>query len=58
MPKVVPEQKARQGRWGGRVLIVLVAALILAMIAWAGAEYYGQSIEASQPAAGGSADQD
>lgn len=51
MPKIIPEEKARQGRWGARVLLVLVAALILAVIAWAGAEFYGQSIEDSTPAA-------
>lgn len=51
MPKIIPEEKARQGRWGTRVLIILVAALVLAMIAWAGAEFYGQSIDTSAPAA-------
>lgn len=51
MSKIIPEEKARQGRWGVRVLLVLVAALVLAMIAWAGAEFYGQSIDNSPPAA-------
>lgn len=55
MPKIVPEQKARQGRWGVRVLLVLVAGLVLALIAWGGAEYYGRSIDNSPPAAGGEA---
>ena len=50
MPNIVPEEKARQGRWGVRVLFVLAAALFLVMIAWAGAEYYGQSIDNSTPA--------
>lgn len=43
-PKLPPD-KARQGRWGGRVLIVLVVALILAAIAWWVAEIYGGAIE-------------
>lgn len=47
----VPADKAKQGRWGGRVLIVLVVALILAAIAWWAAEIYGVSIEPSNPAA-------
>ena len=37
--------KARQGRWGGRVLMILVAALVLAMAAWWLAETYGESID-------------
>ena len=57
MPKVIPEQKARQGRQGRPVLYVLIAALALAAIAWAGAEFYGKSIDnspvsTSTPAAG------
>lgn len=51
MSKIIPEEKARQGRRGVRVLLVLGAALVLAMIAWAGAEFYGQSIDNSPPAA-------
>lgn len=45
----VATDKARQGRWGGRVLIVLVVALILAAIAWWAAEIYGGAIEPTNP---------
>ncbi|MGE3306674.1 MAG: hypothetical protein AB7I52_11965 [Rhizobiaceae bacterium] len=38
-------QDARQGRWGRPVLMVLVVALLLAAVAWAIAEYYGQAIQ-------------
>lgn len=37
---------ARQGRTGRPVLIVLVAGLALAMIAWLGAEMWGESTDA------------
>lgn len=45
MPNKLPEKKARQGRLGLPVLLVLVAALVLAMIAWWGAEIYAYIIE-------------
>lgn len=47
--------KARQGRWGAQVLIVLVCGLLLAAIAWFIAEQYGEVIEepATQTAPGG-----
>lgn len=45
MSKIVPTEKARQGSWGRPVLIVLVVALVLAMVAWAGVEIYGQMIQ-------------
>ncbi|MGK9052151.1 hypothetical protein [Xaviernesmea oryzae] len=35
--------EARQGRWGMPVLMVLVAGLILAMLAWGGAEWWGEA---------------
>lgn len=46
--KEMPEKKARQGRLGMPVLAVLVAALVLAAIAWWGAEIYGVLIEPEQ----------
>jgi len=49
MREKLPENKARQGRTGFPVLIVLVAGLILAAIAWWGAEIYGVAIDESQP---------
>lgn len=45
MTKIVNQDKARQGRWGSPVLVVLVVALVLAMIVWYGAEWYGAEIE-------------
>lgn len=45
----LPADKARQGRWGGRVLMVLIAALILAAVAWWAAEIYGVAIEPTNP---------
>lgn len=47
MDKTIEPQKARQGRRGRRVLIVLVAALVLACLAWAAAELYGEAIDSS-----------
>ena len=43
--KVVPTDKARQGKEGRPVLYVLIAALVLAMVAWAAAELYGENID-------------
>lgn len=37
--------KARQGRWGHRVLLILIIALLLAMGAWWLAEIYGEAID-------------
>lgn len=55
--KPLTPTEARQGSKGKPVFAVLVAGLILAMIAWGAAEWYGQSTEppaeqtASPPAA-------
>lgn len=35
--------EARQGRSGSQVLMVLIAALVLAVIAWGAAEWWGES---------------
>jgi hypothetical protein len=51
MTKMIPEQKARQGRWGWRGLFILIAALVLVIIAWGGAAFYGEAIDNSTPAA-------
>jgi hypothetical protein len=53
MSKTVSTDKARQGHWGRHVLVVLVAALLLAAMAWGIAEIYGVAIAPPQP--GGSA---
>lgn len=45
MAKEIREEKARQGNWGYPVLVVLVCALLLAAVAWWGAEIFGQQIE-------------
>jgi hypothetical protein len=45
MIKMVPEDKARQGRWGWHALTILVAGLLLAFIAWGGVEIYGEFIK-------------
>lgn len=47
--KQLPANKVRQGRRGRRVLMVLVAALILAAIAWWAAEIYGRATEPAKP---------
>lgn len=49
MRKTVPTDKARQGRWGSQVLIVLIAALALAAGAWAIAEFYGEATDPQNP---------
>jgi len=50
MPRTVIEpEKARQGRNGPRILIVLVCALLLAMLAWWGVETFGKAIAPDEP---------
>jgi hypothetical protein len=54
MPERIPTNKARQGRWGAQVLLVLVVGLALAGAVWLGLEFYGESIDtqsAGQPGA-------
>ncbi|KQV34302.1 MULTISPECIES: hypothetical protein [unclassified Rhizobium] len=41
----VTTSEARQGRLGKPVLVVLVCGLLLALIAWAGAELFGESVD-------------
>ncbi len=61
MDKIIPAEKAKQGRSGRHVLIVLIIALILALVAWYGAELYGEMIHpdnessSGQPVSGDSA---
>lgn len=52
--KKIPMNKARQGRWGIQVLLVLVVGLALAGAVWLGLEFYGEAIDtrsADQPGA-------
>lgn len=49
MRKTIQTDKARQGRWGSQVLVVLVAALMLAAGAWAIAEIYGEATDPQNP---------
>lgn len=42
--------EARQGLLGRPVLMVLVVGLVLALIAWAAAEYWGMAIDRQTPA--------
>lgn len=48
-PVVLTPTEARQGMLGRPVLVVLVAGLALAMIAWAAAEFWGMSIDTQTP---------
>ena len=58
MSKTIPTDRARQGRWGNHVLLVLVAGLVLAGAVWLGLEFYGEAIDAhSTDQSGISADQ-
>ena len=43
MTKIIPEDKARQGRWGWHGLRILIAALLLAFAAWGIAEIHGEA---------------
>jgi len=43
--KTIPEEKAKQGRWGGQVLVVLVVGLLLALAVWIGVGSYGEAID-------------
>jgi cytoskeletal protein RodZ len=57
MTKIIDENKAKQGRSGWQVLVVLISALILAMIVWWGVGLYGESIEPENPVGGAPAEQ-
>jgi DNA-binding transcriptional regulator of glucitol operon len=43
---MVPEERARQGRWGRHVLLILIASLILLALGWFAVEMFGESIDA------------
>ena len=46
--KEIPPQKARQGKKGRPVLIVLISSLIIVALVWLGAEIYGSHIPESE----------
>lgn len=48
-PVEVSPVEARQGFLGRPVLMVLVVGLILAMLAWAAAEFFGMAIDRQTP---------
>lgn len=47
-PPTVTPQKARQGRRGSPVLMVLIGGLVLAMIVWGAVEIYGWAIQPNE----------
>ncbi|MBI1621413.1 hypothetical protein [Aquamicrobium zhengzhouense] len=49
MEKKIDGNRARQGRSGWPVLVVLICALILVAIGWWAVEIYGESIEPENP---------
>ena len=49
MVKEIPERKARQGRLGSPVLMVLLGGLVLAMVVWGVVGIYGWMIAPDQP---------
>jgi hypothetical protein len=53
MPERIPTNKARQGRWGWQVLLVLVVGLALAGAVWLGLEFYGEAIDTESAGAPG-----
>lgn len=57
MPRIVDHNKARQGRSGWQVLVVLVCALVLALLVWWGVGLFGQAIDPEDPTGGVPAEQ-
>jgi hypothetical protein len=50
MPERLDPKRVRQGRKGRPVLLVLIAALVLAVIAWGAAELFGEATDPQNPA--------
>ncbi len=44
MTKIISTEKARQGKRGTHVLTMLIIALVLVGVVWAGVELYGGAI--------------
>lgn len=55
MSRIITQEKARQGGWGRNGLRILIAALLLAFVAWGGAEIYGRMIDTTVTAEPGTA---
>jgi hypothetical protein len=51
VPKPIPEDKARQGRWGFHALTILIVSLLLIFIVWGGMAIYGEMIDSGAPVA-------
>lgn len=47
--KTIKSEKAKQGRWGIPVLVILIVGTLLALLAWGGMEIYGEKIAKPQP---------
>jgi flagellar basal body-associated protein FliL len=45
----IPENKARQGRSGKRVFVILIVSLVLLAIGWGAVEFYGEAIDETTP---------
>lgn len=50
MPERLDPQRARQGRKGRPVLVILIVALVLVAIAWGAAEIFGEATDPANPA--------
>ena len=57
MTKTIDPNKARQGRSGWQVLVVLVCALLLVRVVWWGVGLYGEAIEPENPVGGAPSEQ-
>ena len=44
MTKIIPTDKARQGRTGRHLLLILICGLLLALVIWGLVEIYGKAI--------------
>lgn len=57
MTKIVDKDKARQGRTGTHLLIILICGLLLALVVWWGVGLFGQAIEPEDPVGGAPTEQ-